>query len=55
MTLKDGLYRIRFVPVNVQPPFLGGLYATATEFGEPILAEPEQHEGLQTVGAISSP
>ncbi|KXN84615.1 hypothetical protein AN958_12296 [Leucoagaricus sp. SymC.cos] len=41
MTLKEGTYRIRYVPVGLQPPFVGGLYAKSTEFGEPLLAEPE--------------
>lgn len=50
MTLQEGLYHIRFVPSGIQPPFVGGLYATATEIGEPILAEVADSKGLQTVG-----
>lgn len=51
--LEDGLYHIRFVPASVHPPFKGGLFATATELGEPILAEAGHAQGLQTVGTIS--
>jgi hypothetical protein len=47
--LKDGLYQIRFVPSGIQPPFVGGLYATATEIGEPVLAEVQGAKGIQTV------
>ncbi|KAJ3574472.1 hypothetical protein NP233_g1742 [Leucocoprinus birnbaumii] len=39
-TLKPGRYRIRYVPVGLQPPFVGGLYADSKEIGEPLTAEP---------------
>lgn len=56
MALIPGLYNIRFVPVSVQPPFLGGLYATAKEVGSPVLAEAKgPSTGLQTVGTIPIP
>ncbi len=56
MSLKEGLYNIRFVPSGINPPFLGGLYATATEFGEPILAEAEGPDTPgQVVSTISNP
>ncbi|KAF9447461.1 hypothetical protein P691DRAFT_802309 [Macrolepiota fuliginosa MF-IS2] len=38
--LEAGLYIIRFVPVGIQPPFVGGLYAQAKDYGQPIAAEP---------------
>ncbi|KAF9451429.1 hypothetical protein P691DRAFT_807783 [Macrolepiota fuliginosa MF-IS2] len=44
MTLKEGLYRIRFVPVCIQPPFVGGVYARSTEIGEPIAAKADGPE-----------
>jgi hypothetical protein len=48
-TLKDGLYQIRFVPSGIKPPFTGGLYATATDLGEPVLAEAAGAKGIQNV------
>lgn len=48
-TLKDGLYQIRFVPSGIKPPFTGGLYATATDLGEPVLAEVQGFKGIQNV------
>ncbi|PPQ71855.1 hypothetical protein CVT26_007014 [Gymnopilus dilepis] len=42
MSLKAGLYQIRFVPKHVQCPFKGGQYATSTTINAPIRAEPHQ-------------
>ena len=50
MSLKAGLYQVRFVPKHVQCPFKGGQYATSTTINAPIRAEPH-HSGAsdQTV------
>lgn len=55
MALEEGTYRIRFVPTSVLPPFEGGLYATATGVGEPILAEAEGPDNAPVVSATITP
>lgn len=52
MSLKEGLYRIRYIPAAVDPPFTGGLYAKSTEIGEPILAEAPTAESRPQVWEV---
>ncbi|KAJ2913999.1 hypothetical protein MD484_g6429, partial [Candolleomyces efflorescens] len=40
MTLKPGLYQIRYVPPHVGPPFLGGVHAVGEDINKPIEALP---------------
>ncbi|PPR00355.1 hypothetical protein CVT24_004391 [Panaeolus cyanescens] len=39
MSLTKGVYSIRFVPPGMEPPFMGGMYATPKGYGEPIYGE----------------
>ncbi|RXW21237.1 hypothetical protein EST38_g4608 [Candolleomyces aberdarensis] len=40
MTLKPGLYQIRYVPAHITPPFLGGVHAVGEDINKPIEALP---------------
>ncbi|PPR00357.1 hypothetical protein CVT24_004393 [Panaeolus cyanescens] len=40
MSIAPGIYTMRFIPPYVEPPFDGGMYATASGYGEPIRGAP---------------
>jgi len=53
MTLKEGIYEIRYVPEHIKLPFMGGAYATADNINAPVRAEgmnPQAVTGTQHVG-----
>jgi len=55
MTLKEGIYEIRYVPEHIKLPFMGGAYATADNINAPVRAEgmnPQAVTGTQHVRII---